>query len=118
VGISGRRLPRVGCARSRSGGCPLADLGLSSRARTAGRRTLGAASHVGVATTSSRTVTELERAHAGVPSWHARAFMGCAGSPFGSAACAVFTSASASGRARTRMELARSGMGPAEAPGA
>jgi hypothetical protein len=96
MGISGRRLACLGCARSRARGCPLADLGVASRACHTGRRAIGAASHVGIPTTCSRTLTELERTHTGCVAWHARAFMGRAGTVFTSAPGTPFASAAAS----------------------
>jgi hypothetical protein len=95
MGISGRRIARLGCARGRARGCSLADVGVASRARHTGRRASGVASHVGIPTTGSRTLTELERTYTGCAAWHARAFMGRAGTVFTSAAGTPFASAAA-----------------------
>jgi hypothetical protein len=121
----------MGCARGYARGCSFADLGLASCRRHAGRRTLGAASRLGIATASSRALTELERTHTGFASGHARAFMG--------RACAICTSAAAScgacgsgmgstrrsgsragqfrGPRRAIMELGPSSLGPAKTRG-
>jgi hypothetical protein len=102
VGISGRRLPRVGCARSRARGCSFADLGLASLTCLASRRTICAASHMGIATACSRSLPKLERTHTGVASRYARAFMGRASTictPFSTAAASCCPRSSRMGRA-------------------
>ena len=110
LGISGRRLTRLGCTRSSARGRPLAHLGVASRTRHTRRRPISAASHVGIPTTSSRTLTELERTNTGVTR-HACAFVGRAGTLFTSAAGTPLTSAAASCCPRS------SGMGSARRAG-